>query len=54
MRYETRTAPDDISVSDEAVKDTVDQLGMDRHEELGRIHTPTADLAKQIGELATH
>ncbi|MFE2879605.1 hypothetical protein ACFXG6_33485 [Streptomyces roseus] len=54
MRYETRATPDDISVSDEAVKDTVDQLGIDRHEELGRILTPTADLAKQVEELATH
>ncbi|MFD8141870.1 hypothetical protein [Streptomyces sp. NPDC059708] len=54
MRYETRSAPDDISISDEAVKDTVEQLGMDRHEELGRILTPTAGLAKQIEELATH
>lgn len=54
MRYETRAATDDTSVSDAAVMDIVDQLDVDRHEEVGRIPTPSADLAKQVEELATH
>lgn len=54
IRYEARTADDDVAVSDEALRGTVDQLDVGRHEEIGPIPTPSAELAKQVEDLVSH